>query len=107
MRKHRLICFRRIKASLLNYDTEVTSGFDVEQHERLQNTDRVLGTGHYVRRGGREKKGGRAGKGYFRLAREGGGLNFFIKKFRGGPQFDRKVYFKRGSLAKMGKAGKQ
>ena len=33
-----------------------------------------------------------------------GGLNFFIKKFRAGPQFDRKVYFKRGSLAKnMGK----
>ena len=30
----------------------------MEQHERLQNTDRVLGTGHYVRRGGRTKKGG-------------------------------------------------
>ena len=27
--------------------------------------------------------------------------------FRGGPQFDRKVYFKGGSLAKMGKAVKQ
>ena len=55
----------------------------------------------YVEGGG--KKGWWGGKGYFRLAR-GGGLNFFIKKFRGGPQFDRKVYFKRGSLAKtMGK----
>ena len=33
-----------------------------------------------------------------------GRLNFFIEKFRGDPQFDRKVYFKRGSLAKtMGK----
>ena len=30
----------------------------MEQHERLQNTDRVLGTGHYVRRGGRKKKEG-------------------------------------------------
>ena len=27
--------------------------------------------------------------------------------FRGVPQFDRKVYFKRDSLAKMGKAVKQ
>ena len=27
--------------------------------------------------------------------------------FRGGPQFDRKVYFKRDSLAKMGKAVKR
>ena len=78
-----------MKASLLNYDTYSTSGFDVEQHERLQNTDRVLGTGHYVRRGGEKKKGGGA----------------FL--FRGGPQFDRKVYFKGGSLAKMGKAVKQ
>ena len=47
-----------MKASLLNYDTDSTSEFDVEQHERLQNTDRVLGTGHYVRRGGRKKKEG-------------------------------------------------
>ena len=82
-----------MKASLLNYDTYSTSGFDVEQHERLQNADRVLGTDHYVRRGGRKKKEG------------GGGV--FIKTFRGGAQFDRKVYFKRGSLAKMGKAVKQ
>ena len=81
-----------MKASLLNYDTYSTSGFDVEQHERLQNADRVLGTGHYVRRGGRKK-------------RRGGGV--FIKTFGGGAQFDRKVYFKRGSLAKMGKAVKQ
>ena len=49
-----------MKASLLNYDTYSTSGFDVEQHERLQNADRVLGTGHYVRRGGEEKKQGGA-----------------------------------------------
>ena len=47
-----------MKASLLNYDSHSTSGFDVKQHERLQNTDRVLGTGHYVRRGGRKKKEG-------------------------------------------------
>ena len=33
-----------------------------------------------------------------------GGLNVFVKKFRGGQQFDRQVYFKRGPLAKMGKA---
>ena len=44
---------------------------------------------------------------------EGGGKkrrvggDVFIKTFRGGAQFDRKVYFKRGSLAKMGKAVKQ
>ena len=92
-----------MKASLLNYDTDSTSEFDVEQHERLQNTDRVLGTGHYVRRGGRKKRevggGGKAISDWLE-----GGLNFFIKKFRAGPQFDRKVYFKRGSLAKtMGK----
>ena len=59
---------------------------------------------------GEGKKPG-VGKSYFRLARglggRGGGLNFFVKKFRGGPQFDRKVYFKRGSLAKMGKAVNQ
>ena len=82
-----------MKASLLNYDTYSTSGFDVEQRERLQNTDRVLGTCHYVRRGGRKKKEG--------------GRGVFIKTFRGGAQFDRKGYFKRGSLAKMGKAVKQ
>ena len=79
-----------MKASLLNYDSHSTSGLDVKQHERLQNTDRVLGTGHYVRRGGRKKK------------EEGGAF-----LFRGGPQFDRKVYFKRDSSAKMGKAVKQ
>ena len=56
VREHRLYLF--MKASLLNYDTDSTSGFDVEQHERLQNTDQVLGTGHYVRKGGREKKEG-------------------------------------------------
>ena len=33
-----------------------------------------------------------------------GGLNVFVKKFRGGQQLDRQVYFKRGPLAKMGKA---
>ena len=47
-----------MKASLLNYDSHSASGLDVKQHERLQNTDRVLGTGHYVRRGGRKKKEG-------------------------------------------------
>ena len=66
-----------MKASLLNYDTDSTSEFDVEQHERLQNTDRVLGTGHYVRRGGREKREV-GGKGYFRLAR--GGAKLFYKE---------------------------
>ena len=50
--------------------------------------------------------GGAGGQGYFRLARWGGGLDFFIKTFRGGQQFDREVYFKRGPLAKMGKAVK-
>ena len=90
-----------MKASLLNYDTDSTSEFDVEQHERLQNTDRVLGTGHYVPRGGWEKREG-GGKAISDWPE--GGLNFFIEKFRGDPQFDRKVYFKRGSLAKtMGK----
>ena len=79
-----------MKASLLNYDTDSTSGFDVEQHERLQNTDRVLGIGHYVRRRGRGK-------------REGGGGVKAISDW----QFDRMVYFKRGSLAKTGKADKQ
>ena len=88
MREHRLICFSRIKASLLNYDTDSISGFDVEQHERLQNTDRVLGTGHYVRRGRGEGRRGRV-------------------KAISDWQFDRMVYFKRGSLAKMGKADKQ
>ena len=43
--EHRLICFSRMKASLLNYSTYSSSGFEMEQHERLQNTDRVLGTG--------------------------------------------------------------
>ena len=51
------------------------------------------------------RKKRRGGQGYFRLAR-GGGLNIFIKKFRRGQQFDRQVYFKRGPLAKMGKAVK-
>ena len=68
-----------MKASLLNYDTDSTSEFDVEQHERLQNTDRVLGTGHYVRRGGRKKREvGGGGKGYLRLAR--GGAKLFYKE---------------------------
>ena len=49
----------------------------------------LLGTGHYVRRGGREK-------------REGGAVKAISDW-----QFDRMVYFKRGSLAKMGKADKQ
>ena len=40
----------------------------------------LLGTAHYLCRGGEGKKKGR-GQGYFRLAR--GGLNSFIKKFRG------------------------
>ena len=45
----------------------------------------------YVEVGEGEKKGGGGGggQGYFRLARGGGGgLNFFIKKFRGGQQFE-------------------
>ena len=37
---------------------------------------------------------------------ERGGVFFFVKKFRGDHQFDREVYFKRGPLAKMGKAVK-
>ena len=60
----------------------------------------------YVEGGGKKREGGRV-KAILVWLERGGGLNFFIKKFRGGPQFDRKVYFKRGSLAKMGKAGKQ
>ena len=58
-----------MKASLLNYDSHSTSGLDVKQHERLQNTDRVLGTGHYVRRGGRKKK-------------EEGGRRFYLEGVR-------------------------
>ena len=38
--------------------------------------------------GGREKRRGGGGQGHLRLARGGGGLNFFIKKFRGGQQFE-------------------
>ena len=54
----------------------------------------------YVEGGGKKGRGGKAISDW----PEGGGLNFFIEKFRGDPQFDRKVYFKRGSLAKtMGK----
>ena len=34
------------------------------------------------------------------------GVFFFVKKFRGDHQFDCEVYFKRGPLAKMGKAVK-
>ena len=53
-----------------------------------------LGTGHYLcrgwRGGGEEKKKG--------------GLNFLIKKFSGGQQFDCEVYFKRGPLVKIGNA---
>ena len=52
------------------------------------------------------KKEGGGGQGYVRLAKGGGGLKIFIKKFRRGQQFDRQVYFKRGPLAKMGKAVK-
>ena len=55
----------------------------------------------------KRKGGGKEGQGYFRLARKGGGaILFFVKKFRGDHQFDREVYFKRGPLAKMGKAVK-
>ena len=36
----------------------------------------------------------------------GGGGKCFYKEVQGGQQFDRKVYFKRGPLAKMGKAVK-
>ena len=54
----------------------------------------------YVEGGGKKGRGG--GKAISDWPE--GGLNFFIEKFRGDPQFDRKVYFKRGSLAKtMGK----
>ena len=53
----------------------------------------------------KRKGGGKGGQGYFRLARKGG-VFFFVKKFRGDHQFDREVYFKRGPLAKMGKAVK-
>ena len=39
--------------------------------------------------GGGRKEGGGGGQGHFRLARGGGGgLNFFIKKFRGGQQYE-------------------
>ena len=36
----------------------------------------------------------------------GGGAKCFYKEVKGGQQFDRKVYFKRGPLAKMDKAVK-
>ena len=38
-REHRLICLSSMTVSLLNSDTDSTSEFDMEQHERLQNTD--------------------------------------------------------------------
>ena len=38
--------------------------------------------------------------------RGGGGAKLFYKEVQGGQQFDRKVYFKRAPLAKMGKAVK-
>ena len=34
MGEHRLICLSRMKASILNLDTVLTSEFDMEQHER-------------------------------------------------------------------------
>ena len=49
--------------------------------------------------GGEKKKGGQG--------LEGGGAKCFYKEVQGGQQFDRKVYFKRGPLAKMDKAVKQ
>ena len=45
------------------------------------------------------------GQGYFRLAM--GGLNFFVKKFRGVSQLIARYIQDRGSLAKMGRAVKQ
>ena len=57
--------------------------------------------------GSEKRKGGKGGQGYFRLARKGGGGYFFlVKEVRGDHQFNREVYFKRGPLAKMGKAVK-
>ena len=44
-----------------------------------------LGTGHYLCRGG---GGGGGGVKAISDWLEGGGLNFFIKKFRGGQQFE-------------------
>ena len=41
----------------------------------------LLGAGHYLSSGEREKR--RGGQGYFTLAGGGGGLNFFIKMFSG------------------------
>ena len=40
-------------------------------------------------------------------AQRSGGAKLFYKEVQGGEQFDRKVDFKRGPLAKMGKAVKQ
>ena len=64
----------------------------------------------FMQRGGGEGKK-KGDQGYFRLATVGGWgwgrLNFFYKEVQGDQQFDREVYFKRGSLAKMGKAVKQ
>ena len=52
---------------------------------------------------GRAKKnGGRL----FQICQRGGGAKRFYKEVYGGQQFDREVYFKRGPLAKMGKAVK-
>ena len=56
--------------------------------------------------GSEKRKGGKGGQGYFRLARKGGGYFFLVKKVREDHQFNREVYFKRGPLAKMGKAVK-
>ena len=56
----------------------------------------------YVEGGGKKGRGVKAISDWLE-----GGAKLFIKKFRGGPQFDRKVYFKRDSLAKMDKAVKQ
>ena len=61
----------------------------------------------YVEEEGKKEAGGGGGgrKGISDWLK-GGTLNFLIKKFGWVQQFDRWVYFKRGPLAKMGKAVK-
>ena len=61
----------------------------------------------FMQRGEGEKKNGGGGVKAFSDWQEGGGAKLFCKEVQGGQQFDLEVYFKRGPLAKMGKAVKQ
>ena len=59
------------------------------------------------RREGEKKNGGGGGSRLFHIGKRRRGAKLFCKEVQGGQQFDLEVYFKRGPLAKMGKAVKQ